>query len=257
MIKLIASDMDGTFLDENGNMPKGAFEMIEALTSRGITFAVATGRQTQTILNDFSPVANQIAIIAENGSVVKYHGKTIQVVTLDQQQVHRVIRELREIEGVITVLCTEHTAYIEAASELIEDEIKKYYHSRAYVEDLLEVEALPIKIAVYHEQGIGEIAGQMRSKWQEQFKLAISGQHWVDFGHPDVHKGAAIKALQKKLGIKKEVCMAFGDYFNDVELLDEVGESYAMEKAPEGVKKHAKYTLPSGQVLAKIYEVIA
>ncbi|MGL4736340.1 MAG: HAD family hydrolase [Cellulosilyticaceae bacterium] len=257
MIKLIASDMDGTFLDENGKLPEGAFEMIETLAQQGITFAVATGRQTQTILNDFEPVADQIAIIAENGSVVRYHGETVQVVTLDRSQVHQVIRELRGIEGAITVLCTEHKAYIEAAPELIEDEIKKYYHSRAYVENLLEVAAQPIKIAVYHAQDITEIATCMREKWEGQFKLAVSGQHWVDFGHPRVHKGAAIKALQRNLGIKKEACMAFGDYFNDVELLDEVGESYAMEKAPEGVKKHAKYTLQSGQVIAKIYEVIA
>ncbi|MGL4344177.1 MAG: HAD hydrolase family protein, partial [Cellulosilyticaceae bacterium] len=165
-------------------------------------------------------------------------------------------KELREVEGAITVLCTEHCAYIEAAPELIEDEIKKYYHSRAYVDDLLEVTEAPIKIAVYHKTHVQEITSVMKERWEEHFKLAVSGEHWVDFGHLLVNKGQAIHALQEQLDVPKEACMAFGDYFNDVELLDAVGESYAMEKAPEGVKQHAKYTLPTGTVISKIYEVI-
>lgn len=248
--------MDGTFLDEKGRLPEGAFELIDALAEKKIVFAVATGRQTKTIENDFAPVVDQIAIIAENGSVVKYKSQTLSVTTLDVEKVRSLLQELRGIEGAITVLCTEHKAYIEAPKELIEEEIKKYYHSREYVGDLLEVEEAPIKVAVYHPKQIKGIHDLMQPKWYNDFKLAVSGEHWVDFGHICVNKGRAIVDLQEKLGIEKAESMAFGDYFNDLELLDEVGESYVMEKAPEAVKRHAKYEIQAGAVIETIYKVV-
>lgn len=256
MIKLIASDMDGTFLNREGQLPEGSIPFIHKLNEKNILFVVATGRQTKTIENDFEEVVSEIGIIAENGSVVKYKGETIGVTTLDQEIVREVIRELREIQDAIVVLCTEHKAYVEAPEELIEDEIKKYYHSRAYVKDLLEVEEAPIKIAVYHEDSVEKITEIMRPRWEDKFKMAVSGRHWVDFGDLNVNKGKAIQMLQEKLGIQKEECMAFGDYFNDVELLDSVEESYAMEKAPEGVKSHAKYVIPTGSVRETVMKVI-
>ena len=54
-----------------------------------------------------------------------------------------------------------------------------------------------------------------------------------------------MKTLQRLLGIRPEECMAFGDYFNDVELLESVGESYAMGNALDEVKAVAKYIAPT------------
>ena len=41
MIKLIASDMDGTLLDENSQVPPETYELIEALRERGVHFAAS------------------------------------------------------------------------------------------------------------------------------------------------------------------------------------------------------------------------
>ena len=45
MIKLIASDMDGTLLDEHSKVPPETFELIEALREKGVHFAVSSGRR--------------------------------------------------------------------------------------------------------------------------------------------------------------------------------------------------------------------
>lgn len=45
MIKIIFSDMDGTLLDEHGNVPEGFDEIAEELQKRGVMFAPASGRQ--------------------------------------------------------------------------------------------------------------------------------------------------------------------------------------------------------------------
>ena len=45
--------------------------------------------------------------------------------------------------------------------------------------------------------------------------------------------------------------MAFGDNYNDIEMLDNVGHSYAMERAVEDIKKHAKYITKSVEMTLK------
>ena len=62
---------------------------------------------------------------------------------------------------------------------------------------------------------------------------------------PGVHKGMAMRGLQRMLGVEPEECMAFGDYLNDCELLEAVGESYAMENAHPQLKAMAKHIAPS------------
>ena len=75
--------------------------------------------------------------------------------------------------------------------------------------------------------------------------MILSGEHWVDVMKPGVHKGAAMRGLQKMLGIAPSECMAFGDYLNDCELLESAGESYAMANAHPLLKAQAKHIAPS------------
>ena len=44
MIKLIATDLDGTFLDSKKNKPADFPEVFKEIKRRGITFAAASGR---------------------------------------------------------------------------------------------------------------------------------------------------------------------------------------------------------------------
>ena len=75
--------------------------------------------------------------------------------------------------------------------------------------------------------------------------VILSGEHWVDVMKPGVNKGCAMRGIQQKLGISAAECMAFGDYLNDCELLQAVGESYAMENAHPALKALARHIAPS------------
>ena len=60
MIKLILSDMDGTLLDEAGNMPAGFDDVMAQLHERGVMFAPASGRQYQSLVESFSCFTSQL-----------------------------------------------------------------------------------------------------------------------------------------------------------------------------------------------------
>ncbi len=77
MIKLIAMDMDGTFLGKEGVLPEGAIAEIQRLADKGVVFVVASGRSLDSIEAMFEPVKDIMGIIAENGSIIKLFGKEL------------------------------------------------------------------------------------------------------------------------------------------------------------------------------------
>ena len=60
MIKLIASDLDGTLLDNNGNIPKEFGSIIEELNLKNIKFAIASGRNYRETVHRFEKYKNDI-----------------------------------------------------------------------------------------------------------------------------------------------------------------------------------------------------
>ena len=85
----------------------------------------------------------------------------------------------------------------------------------------------------------------LQAKLEGPLSITLSGEHWVDVMKPGVNKGCAMRGIQQKLGISAAECMAFGDYLNDCELLQAVGESYAMENAHPALKALARHIAPS------------
>ena len=80
MIKLIASDLDGTLLqNEAQELTPRAIELIRALTQKGVHFVAASGRQYANIRRLFAPLGFDIPYIAENGSMCVYKEETISL----------------------------------------------------------------------------------------------------------------------------------------------------------------------------------
>ena len=90
MVKLIASDLDGTLL-QNGAQDVNpiVFDQIRILKEHGILFAAASGRQYLNLRRLFTPVQNDIAYIAENGSLCIYNEETISKGIIEQDLASR------------------------------------------------------------------------------------------------------------------------------------------------------------------------
>ena len=77
------------------------------------------------------------------------------------------------------------------------------------------------------------------------YDVGVSGMHRLfsrlDTIQEGVDKGSAMRALEKRFNVKPEEIMAFGDNYNDLEMLAEVKNGVAMENSPEAVKKLCPY----------------
>lgn len=245
-IKFIASDMDGTLLDSNENLPHDFYDVFETLCKNDILFSAASGRQYHSLIKTFEPIKDRMIFIGSNGSLVMYKGKEVYSAVIAITEAHEIIKLIRCIKNAHIVLCGKKSDYIETQNEQALDEIGQYYHGAKSVEDLLDVNDDFIKIAVLNFDGTEKCVYPLAAeRFVPTHQVIVIGNIWLDFMHKEASKGAAIKYLQQKFDFTFEESMSFGDYFNDVEMLQETYHSYAMENAHPDIKLLARFEAPS------------
>ncbi|WP_298238588.1 HAD family hydrolase [uncultured Algibacter sp.] len=245
-VKLVVSDMDGTLLNPKGEVSNRFFELFNALKKQDIHFVAASGRQHQSILHKLDAIKQDISIIAENGGVMQHDNKTDILLRLSSDAVLEAVKVLRTIKDTYIVLCGKKAAYIETNDEAFISKFSEYYTSYEVVKDLTKVNDDDfLKIAVYHFESSETYILPAMEYLQDQMKIIVSGQNWLDISHIDANKGYALTRLQKTLGISEEETMVFGDYNNDLEMLELAHFSYAMANAHPNVKKVARYETKS------------
>ncbi len=250
-IRLVVVDMDGTLLDPEHRVPTGLRAVLDLLADRGVAFCPASGRQHATLVRQFTGLLDpdDLVVIAENGSYVARGGRELSSVTVARDVVHDVVRAVRGLaaSGVPAgaVVCGKRSAYIERDEPGFVTEVRRYYARLEQVDDLLAVEDDVLKVAVFDAGSAAERTGPVLDRFSATHQVVVSGRHWVDVMDPTVHKGVAVRALQERLGVTPEQTMAFGDYLNDLEMLDAAGWSFAMSNAHPSVRARARYLAPS------------
>lgn len=265
-IRLIAVDMDGTLLRPDGSIPSGLWPLLERLRRHGIAFAPASGRQLATLQHMFAGVAGgELDYIAENGAFVMRGGVEVSSDTLDGDVVASVIMRVRTLVAggqlrAGLVVCGKRSAYIEDTSPAFVAEVRKYYEKLEIVGDLRAVDDQVLKLAVFDFDGGESHSAPAFADLRETHQVVVSGAHWVDIMNSTVNKGVALRNLQAALGVTSAQTVAFGDYLNDVELLQAADWSYAMAEAHPDVVAVARYRAPSNVdagVISVIEELLA
>lgn len=258
MIKLIFSDMDGTLLDEQGQIPEGFADMLAELKKRGCKFVAASGRQYWALLKQFDKYKDDMLFLAENGT---YIGSAIEEYAcnpIDLNTAKEICARILNLKnGTLPILCGKQTAYAIPEWNNVRDQLDKYYYKSVIVDDLQAVDDVILKVAV----GDFEVKDATNTIYKhfpdlyEPLQVSVSGSEWVDFMAKGVNKGNGVKLLQEKLGIKPEECAAFGDFMNDYEMMQAVYYSYAMENACDDLKKVARFTCKSNKEYGVIQQV--
>ena len=245
MIKLIATDMDGTLLKSNNEIQDGFYDVFHKLKEKDIIFAAASGRQYYNLLERFKGLDNNMMFIAENGTFVVYRGEELIVNSLDKEIALELIKVGRTIENSYIILCGKNSAYIESRDERLIEQTEKYYARYEVVEDLTKVEDDILKVTICDFSGSEGNSNKYFDDYRDKAQICVSGEIWLDMMAKGVNKGLAIKKIQEKLGIKHEETMVFGDYLNDLEMMGSAYHSYAMDNAHDDLKKVARFIAKS------------
>lgn len=243
MIKLIASDIDGTLVKDGENaLNPELYSEILRLRAKGIQFVAASGRQWHSIERIFDPIKEKIFYVSDNGAYVGCHGRNLFLTTIDRQLVMELVRDIRACRDLDVMISGPDVVYLESENqEFVSWLVDSYRFEVKKVEDLTKVEDQFIKVSAYRKHNVEESVRVIREKYQDRLKLTISGDMWMDCMAKDVNKGAAIRQIQESLEILPEETMAFGDQLNDMEMLERAYYSYAIGNARPEVKAAARF----------------
>ncbi|MEU5278181.1 Cof-type HAD-IIB family hydrolase [Streptomyces asoensis] len=248
-IRLIVTDMDGTLLDDDKKVPRDLWETLARLRERGVLFTPASGRQYATLAAEFSEVADGMVFIAENGTYVVRDGEELSSDPLEPAVVARVTRIVRDLAAggaeVGAVVCGKRSAYVERDDEAFLAEVGRYYVRHRVVEDVTAVDDDILKVALFDFGSAARTTAPALAPLARTHQVVVSGEHWVDVMNRTANKGAALRALQRELGITPAQTMVFGDYLNDLEMLDAADWSFAMANAHPEVVGRARHLAPS------------
>ncbi len=240
MIKLIASDMDGTLLNEKSEVPPETYELIVALREKGVHFAASSGRRYDRLCTFFEPVVDKMDFVASNGAQVYADGEMID----REVYSHLAIRDLARVIGMFDNL---HLALFDSTKSFLLDDEDKFV--REVDKDLPNAERiwnLPdpkvniLKASIFCDDGnVMDSAYVLQRELGEKFVFAPSGNCWIDALQLGVTKATGIAQVMDHYGIKADEVMAFGDSMNDYEIIRMVGCGCAMANGRPALKSVA------------------
>jgi HAD-superfamily hydrolase, subfamily IIB len=260
MIKLIATDMDGTFLDSSKQFDERFYIVFQKLKEKGIIFVIASGNQFLHLYNTFPSICDELYYIAENGAFISHGKKSFYSSTMEMSIVYDIMNIFKKYPQLMVVICGEKRAYIHRNYSLYKDEIEKHYDAYQFIDNIDEIDDGILKFSIhdpnYHvEQYVEDIQKDL----PQGMKILTSGNEWMDIQYTHIHKGSGMIHLQNHLHFSRDECAAFGDQMNDYELLKNVKYAYAMDNAVETIKDIAYEVVHSNDeqgVILKIEELL-
>jgi len=245
-IRLIATDMDGTLVDDAKQIHDELWPLIDELHARGITFCPASGRQYYNLVRQFEDAGDDLVFIAENGTYVVARGREVSSDGLALDDARRLVDRVRTIPDAGAVLCGKGSAYIERSDPAFADQIAHYYARLRIVPNLLEVEGDDVlKVTVYDFTSAERNSAPRLTDFGATHKVVVSGAHWVDVMSLTANKGRAVRTVQEALGVTPDQTMVFGDFLNDLEMMDAATYSFAMANAHPLLKERASFVAPT------------
>ncbi len=268
-IKLIATDMDGTLLDGRGGFDRQRFaHILNQLEDRGIPFVIASGNGMERLLQLCKGFEDRLIFVADNGAHVYAKGQTRIRKFLDSEVLEDILAYFRGSWGeVCLMLSNDRTIYMQeganqpyAGTDLpIEPkQMAAFLNKVHFLQDLSQ---LPLGTTIYKaglwlpEHRVEEVTSAFNQAFAGRLTAVTSGYGSIDILPVGIHKAWGLHQVQDSLGVTMEQTMAFGDSDNDIEMLAEVGYSYAMENATRRVKAVSKYRAPH-HLEAGVFQVI-
>ncbi len=237
--------MDATLLDEYSQLPPKFAETIRALAGQGILFAAASGRPHVHTGNDVPDLLEEIILIGDNGGAARWKGKDLFVSEMDAADWHTLAGQAqrrgprRRPLGWKRPMWRSSSGHTTGLQEIL-------YQGGICPPSGGRDRPVRSKFTIYFPEGDAQkgydaLYGPV---WGGRFSVAVAGADWVDIMNPGVHKGAALLRLGERLGVPPEGMMAFGDTFNDAEMLKAAKYGFLVENGSPALREEVPFLAP-------------
>lgn len=247
-IKLVAIDLDGTFLTDQKEVLRENVEAVHAVIEKGIQVVVCTGRTlpgTRRFIEAIGFSGNEEYLILQNGAVTHrlpdysildatYQNVADRKSLIDfffDQRVDSLQLVAFDQEHLYLINDQEANAIVKADAKTLATEVTSI-DSEAF----LAIDGIFKMMVLGPKEDLDQWAQTITSSIKNQFDVVRSQPIIIEFLTPAINKAAALKKLCQSLNISKKEVMALGDENNDLEMLKWAKYSIAMGNAIENVK---------------------
>ncbi|WP_300370897.1 Cof-type HAD-IIB family hydrolase [Brachyspira sp.] len=239
-IKLIVTDLDGTFLNENSSISDYNKKVFQSLMKKGIEIILSTGRPFNGMKRYKNMIENDNHSIVFNGAVIAdTNGNFIYNKVMDSST-----------SKSICALYNKYDVYLHVYSggRYIVSEPDFYY--KRYIEREKITDAIvgldnvnDFEFSKMVFIGDRDKLEKLQDEIRNNFNVHTSFSHtnFLEVLAYGINKGNALEWLCNKKRIKREEVIAFGDNYNDIEMIEYAGIGVAVKNAEEEVKRKADY----------------
>lgn len=249
-IKLIVFDLDGTLLNDEGNIGTDTLDLISELNKRGVKFSFASGRQHSAVTKYADLLGITAPIISLDGSLIKTYpdDKVIFMSYIPEKYVARAIRLADKYLMKIS-LCHDDSIYYTEENSLIPSLLEKYGAIYKEVDDYRDhlYKTLEIMLAGEYKDAMRHVENKMIFP----FTFGLATSFYKSHSHPGVYyleirkqgssKGIALKRLTDYMNIKIKETAVMGDWYNDKSLFETKAIKIAIENAVPEIKRLADF----------------
>ncbi|HEX6149160.1 HAD family hydrolase [Nocardioides sp.] len=262
--RLVATDLDGTLVRDDGSVSATTRAVLAALDEREVPVVIVTARPIRW-MDDLWPIVGRhgLAIVSNGAAVVEV-----------REDAAHTVRDVRGIEveaglalvDAIREAAPEAAFAVECVSGLVRD--PAYVETESFpagspVGDLGELWAEPaLKLLVKHDApDPDDFRRRVAEAVGEQAVATWTVDGLVEISATGVTKATALARVAEELGVAPEDAVAFGDMPNDLPMLTWAGTSYAMANGHPDVREAADHVAPANdddgvaQVLAGLFNL--
>jgi len=244
MIKLIITDLDGTFLNSHGDFNRELFSEVNGLMKRkNVHFAICTGKQCERVEELFGDDVHDFWVLGDSAARIKHKNEYVYQSLIKNQLGQDIISTLEYASSEhVIIACTQNGAVVkESLTPAMIDKVKRSYANVRLVSDLSVIDDDFVKITVYDEKGRCHDTKPYLSSFFDKAYIVVSEAAWIDIADAGVHKGDTVNRLQKMLDVTPHETMVFGDGWNDIELMSCGTYSFAVRNAFDETKAAANF----------------
>ena len=255
-IRLIVSDIDHTILPASQIISPATFNAVRDCRARGVEFVIASGRwypAARKIAVDQLGIEDGYMIICNGGAVVRSDGTPLAEWRLSGAQAQQIFDLLKAEKVMMNAYAPD--AIYRVRGEYLTcfrlPETSYYARTRTYsvVDDDWQgfeerIRRGPYKIEAYTDDT--QLLVELRRKVEALgFQANSAFPFNLEIMAPGAGKGMATRWLTEHMGLTREQVMGFGDYTNDLPMLENVGWPVAVDNAIDEVKRACRIIAPS------------
>ncbi|EUJ28225.1 hypothetical protein MFLO_12541 [Listeria floridensis FSL S10-1187] len=284
MIKVIASDMDGTLLNSDIYVTEENVKAIESAREKGIHFVLCTGRMYDDAMSLIHKAGLFAPAICMNGAEIRdEHGNVLLQHVIDKDLARKTFQVLTDL-GMYTEVFTDigpiSTNRAKGKAFMIQmfqklhpdrnlDTITEHVEERFEAKNIHEIndperifsndEMQVLKFISFSADSDVLKEAQKTLNASNELSVTSSFSDNIEITHRAAQKGISLQYYVEKQGISLAETFAIGDNMNDISMLKMAGYSVAMGNAETAVKKLAKFTTTTNDengVAKAIYEML-